>query len=77
MRVKKIGTWSFNLGGPHGDEGIYIEAVDAPDQYRYAKISYGFLDEETQTAPLLRGEVVEVALITPDELANRLPDGKP
>lgn len=76
MRVKKIGDWTYNRGARNGEAGIYLEAVDAVDEYRYAAISYGFLHETKETQPLLKGEVVDVALITPDELATRLPSVK-
>lgn len=76
MRVRKIGEWSFSKSSPHGDAGCYIEAVDAADDYRYAAISYSFLEETTQTLPLMRGEIIEVAIITPDQLSTRLPNIK-
>ena len=73
MRVRKTGVWTFNQGGPHSDSGFFVEAVDAADEYRYTAISYSFLEEETETIPLSRGDIVEVALITERELASRLP----
>ena len=76
MHVRKVGEWTYNHGARNGDAGFYVEAVDAPDAYRYAIISFSFLDEEKQWLPLARGETVEVPLITPDQLANRLPSVK-
>jgi hypothetical protein len=62
MRVRKIGTWTQTTAREGSDSGFYLEAIDRPaDSPRYTAVSYSLLWEDTQTKPLARGKIVEMA----------------
>ncbi len=72
LEFKKIGTWEETRNGVRGS-GLTLELADTPPNVaaRFLQIDYMCLDEETEQAPLLRGEPVWLR-IDAEDLAERI-----
>lgn len=72
LPFRKIGDWKEEKADGRKDAGFYLEFETAPEGWgRYAQVSYAMLDEQEETAPLMRGEEVWLR-IAPEELQHRI-----